>query len=369
MAIARIAALVVLIVSAFGQESSSDGIQRHRAELEQNPRNSLSHFLLGELLFDQHDFQSSANEFRAALSGDPHPKWLDAWAHIDLGEVFDRNRQRERAVHEYKLASQTNDNTEDAQVFAAQRLSDGVSGADVSLHHVLARYIVPFRYVDGPKPILKVPPEYSQEARVAELEGTVTLSAAIASNGGVTEVALTESLGLGLDEAAKAAARRWLFEPDVTESGAAPRMTTIELDFLLSSKRSRWHLLRVAFATPEGASRPRFAEADYPAGDGIGPGAYDDAHLIGAMGRKALVTLSFDVDQAGHPVRFQVQTATEPVWGNEAISIVRRWRFVPGSKGGNPVSVPCSLDLAWGEKTFTQSSLLWARKAFETKLP
>jgi hypothetical protein len=33
------------------------------------------------------------------------------------------------------------------------------------------------------------------------------------------------------------------------------------------------------------------------------------------------------------------------------------------------VSVPCSLDLAWGEKTFTQSSLLWARKAFETNLP
>src|SRR5580658_11043456 len=73
MAIARIAALVVLIVSAFGQESSSDAIQKYRAELEQNPRNSLAHFLLGELLFDQHDFQSSANEFRAALSGDPHP--------------------------------------------------------------------------------------------------------------------------------------------------------------------------------------------------------------------------------------------------------------------------------------------------------
>jgi TolA-binding protein len=98
MAIARIAALVVLIVSAFGQESSSDAIQKHRAELEQNPRNSFAHFLLGELLFDQHDFQSSANEFRAALSGDTHPKWLDAWAHIDLGEVFDRNHQRDRAV-------------------------------------------------------------------------------------------------------------------------------------------------------------------------------------------------------------------------------------------------------------------------------
>jgi TonB family protein len=213
---------------------------------------------------------------------------------------------------------------------------------------------------------LKVPPEYSQEARVAELEGTVTLSATIAADGTVAELAVAEPLGLGLDEAAKAAAKRWSFEPDVTENGAAPRMTTIEFDFLLSSKRSRWHLLRVAFATPEGASRPRFAEADYPVGDGISPGGYDDARLIGAMGRKALVTLSFDVDQAGHPVRFQVQTATEPVWGTEAISIVRSWRFMPGSKGANPVSVPCSLDLAWGEQIFTQSSLLWVREAFES---
>lgn len=68
------------------------------------------------------------------------------------------------------------------------------------------------------------------------------------------------------------------------------------------------------------------------------------------MGRQALVTISFDVDEAGRPVRVRAASAGEPVWGNEAISIVSVWRFVPGSENGKAVSVPCTVDLVWTEK-------------------
>jgi tetratricopeptide (TPR) repeat protein len=84
----RIAGLLLCIVYALGQESGTDALQTYRDELQRNPGNSLAHFRLGESFFQQHNFQLAANEFRAALNGDPHPNWIDTWAHIDLGEIL-----------------------------------------------------------------------------------------------------------------------------------------------------------------------------------------------------------------------------------------------------------------------------------------
>ncbi|HEY1949621.1 MAG TPA: TonB family protein [Bryobacteraceae bacterium] len=355
----KIAPLLLLIVSGFGQDSSNDASREYRKELERNPRNSLAHFRTGELYFKQHNFQAAANEFREALNGDAHPQWIDAWAHIDLGELFDETNQRERAVREYWLAIRTNDDTDGAQTLAAQRLGKNVEDDDIRLHQVQGRSI------RAPEPIVKVAAEYSQEAQVAELEGTVKLAATIALDGSVRELRVVEPLGAGLDEAAKAAANRWSFKPGATSEGSVSMATTIELSFLLPSKQSRWHLLRAAFSAPEGASRPRFTNTSYPAGDGIGPEAAEDAHLLAAIGRPALVTLSFDVDQGGHPVRFHIERSSGPVWGHEAISVVRRWRFFPARKNGSLLSVPCTLDLLWGERKLTEGALLKAREAFE----
>ncbi len=72
-----------------------------------------------------------------------------------------------------------------------------------------------------------------------------------------------------------------------------------------------------------------------------------------AMGRKATVTLSFDVDEHGRPVNLQVQNMSDAAWGAEAIDLVRYWQFQPGAKDGDPVSVPCTLNLVWGEGNLT----------------
>jgi TonB family protein len=97
--------------------------------------------------------------------------------------------------------------------------------------------------------------------------------------------------------------------------------------------------------------------APYPRGEGIGPAAVDAARLLAVMGRQAVVRLAFDVDEAGHPVRIRVQEASEPVWGEEAVSLVRRWQFSPAKKDDKPVSTQCTVDLVWGEKEFTRNSL------------
>ena len=38
----------------------------------------------------------------------------------------------------------------------------------------------------------------------------------------------------------------------------------------------------------------------------------EDARLIALIGRQALVTLSFDIDQSGQPVNFRIETVTDP---------------------------------------------------------
>ena len=83
------------------------------------------------------------------------------------------------------------------------------------------------------------------------------------------------------------------------------------------------------------------------------------------MGRLAVVTLSFDVDETGQPVRFRVEKPTQRVWGSEAIAVVSKWQFSPGSKDGKAVSVPCTVDLVWDEKPFTKASLDRAFEEFE----
>ena len=56
------------------------------------------------------------------MNGDLEPKWIEVWAHINLGMIYDLHSQRERAVNEYNLAIRTKDNTQGAQEEAAKCL-------------------------------------------------------------------------------------------------------------------------------------------------------------------------------------------------------------------------------------------------------
>ena len=67
--------------------------------------------------------------------------------------------------------------------------------------------------VSAPKAIYTPEPEYSDEARQAKLEGTVLLSMVVDQNGRTTKIRVIHSLGLGLDQKAIDAVRRWTFVP------------------------------------------------------------------------------------------------------------------------------------------------------------
>ena len=97
-----------------------EAIQEYQHALDIQPTDSLAHFRIGEAMFYQKNYQAAANAFRSALGGDLNPKWVEVWAHIYIGKIYDVLGQRERAVNEYNLAQHTKDDTAGAQEEAAR---------------------------------------------------------------------------------------------------------------------------------------------------------------------------------------------------------------------------------------------------------
>jgi aminopeptidase N len=111
--------LAVRVAVLRGQQQVAQGdltaaLVEYQKALDANKNSSLAAYRIGEIFFMQRNYQSAANSFRDALRGDGDPKWVEVWSHIELGRIFDVTGQRDRAVNEYRLAVQTNDNTQGA---------------------------------------------------------------------------------------------------------------------------------------------------------------------------------------------------------------------------------------------------------------
>jgi len=111
--------LAVRVAILKGQQLVAQGdlagaLGEFQKALEANSQSSLANYRIGEVLFNQRNFQAAANAYRDALRGDGDPRWTEVWSHIALGKIFDVTGQRDRAVNEYRQAVQTNDNTQGA---------------------------------------------------------------------------------------------------------------------------------------------------------------------------------------------------------------------------------------------------------------
>ncbi|MDR3744978.1 MAG: M1 family aminopeptidase [Acidobacteriaceae bacterium] len=119
--------LAIRVAVLRGQQLVAQGdltgaLAEYQKALEANKSSSLAAYRIAEVFFLQHNYQASANSFRDALRGDGDPRWTEVWSHIHLGYIFDVTGQRERAVNEYRLAVQTNDNTQGALNEARARM-------------------------------------------------------------------------------------------------------------------------------------------------------------------------------------------------------------------------------------------------------
>ena len=76
-------------------------------------------------------------------------------------------------------------------------------------------------------------PEYSEEARKARYQGTVILAIEVGLDGRATKFRVLQSLGLGLDEKAMEAVRKWKFRPAIAGDRPVAAPATVEVTFHL----------------------------------------------------------------------------------------------------------------------------------------
>lgn len=82
--------------------------------------------------------------------------------------------------------------------------------------------------------VFKPTPEYTDEARSARIEGTVSLELEFTAAGEVRVLRVVRGLGYGLDEAAQRAAIRIRFKPAQSEVGPIDSRATVHITFRLS---------------------------------------------------------------------------------------------------------------------------------------
>ena len=345
------------ILNAYGQSTNSP--QTYQDQIRANPSDSLAHYLLGDLYLQGKNYRSATNEFREALNGNLEPKWIEVWSHLNLARIFELIGQHDRTVDEYRQAAATADNTFNAQDLVHRFFQRGRGDPPRLGPAAFVTSIAP----GGPQPVQSVESEYSEEARAAGLEGTVIVRVVVDPDGTPRNPRVESMFGLGLDEKAVDA----VLKSRVNALSDQPTTAAVAVNFLLPSKLSRWHLVGASFHVPEGVSRPVFLTEPYPLGAGISERAIDEGAVI-AVRRPATVALEFDVDPSGVPTNFEVVAASAPVWGPEAIALVRNWRFKPGSKNGQPVSVACMVDLVWGQKVWTPELLAQMRMSYSPPL-
>jgi len=87
--------------------------------------------------------------------------------------------------------------------------------------------------VSAPTLLSKVEPEYSEEARKAKYQGVVLLYVEVDPSGKATNIRVLHSLGLGLDEKAMEAVKKWRFKPGVKDGRPVTVQAQIEVNFRL----------------------------------------------------------------------------------------------------------------------------------------
>ena len=87
--------------------------------------------------------------------------------------------------------------------------------------------------VTEPVLLWKIEPEYTDEARRAKVQGTVVLHIEVDTLGQAQNITVRRSLGLGLDQRAIEAVRRWRFRPGYRNGKPSVTAAMVEVNFRL----------------------------------------------------------------------------------------------------------------------------------------
>ncbi len=217
--------------------------------LQNRPEAALALMRLGQIAMANKDLDSAAMLFERAQSSDPAKA---ATATLWLADVRARQNNFDEADALYQRAIATEDpKSIDAGVAMSMysnflkkqgRLEEAASYLEQSKQVYMANSVGPrassgtYRIggsVSAPRVLSKVEPDYSEEARLGALQGTVVMSVVIGVDGMAHDIIVTRPLGLGLDDKAVEALSQWRFAPGTKGGEPVPVFATIEVNFRL----------------------------------------------------------------------------------------------------------------------------------------
>lgn len=184
-------------------------------------------------------------------------------------------------------------------------------------------------------------PEYTEEARIAHLAGTVTLSLTIDDEGIPSDIHVINPLGLGLDEKAVTCIHQARYSPAQKDGKPVPSKIDVALPFQ-QRWDSDWHVSGAVFRMAAGCARPTVMKAKFP-------GSTTDHRTL-------TVCVRLTVAKDGAPRDVQIAAPQDARLDKEALAIVSSLLFRPGTRNRQPVDVPATFTLVHGVANRTLAS-------------
>jgi TonB family protein len=191
------------------------------------------------------------------------------------------------------------------------------------------------------KTVFETKPSYTEQARLAGVEGTVIVYAEITEEGSPENLRVLRSLGFGLDEEAIKAVRQWRFEPDSEETTRRRVAMYVPVRFRLKRQIYDSHLPSSAAAndiyqiTEGGITVPGVISRAAP--------VYTDEAR--AANVKGTVVLYAEITTAGTVENVVVLHKLEKGLDESAVRAVKQWKFSPALKDGRPVAVVLTIEM------------------------
>jgi TonB family protein len=191
------------------------------------------------------------------------------------------------------------------------------------------------------EPVLvgKIEPEYTEEARAAGLQGTVSLFVWVNPDGS-SELSLLHGLGMGLDEKAMEAVQRLHFTPGKIDGQPSRMGHSIDIDFRLEQP-APWRVRLAAYSVKveRGDALQTLAKpvlTRYTAPEAVACPADGGSTLIKAK-----------VGTNGRAESVQPENSGDPV-GAAAAKAVEAWLFRPGAVNGKRRETAASIEFECG---------------------
>jgi len=208
-------ALVVLGITAIERKDYSRAVEYLERAQHNDPRQAgVALMWLGVTHSSEGDVNEADAHFKAALAlQDPNSTGA-----VTILQVYSRFLLKQGRQDEAKELA--------TRAMETQKSIAAKPAFDAGVHKIGPG-------ISAPVPLTRINPQYTNEARVAQLQGTALVSVEIGTDGLAHNIQVVRGLGLGLDEKAVEAIQQWIFKPGMKDGQPVPVMASIEVNFRL----------------------------------------------------------------------------------------------------------------------------------------